>query len=191
MFRGTVSFAAALLCSAVITVAGQAPQAPPQGPPPGGPQGGPPGGGPRFTPPTPKNLKVLPKDMDGRQVVGVMRGFTQALGVRCVFCHVAGADERDLQSYDFASDEKDHKKAARSMLRFTESLNKDFPMDVGDEPKPGEMRVTCWTCHRGDKEPQTRRPEQPGGPGGPNGQGAPGPQQGPPPQGQPPRPPAF
>jgi hypothetical protein len=137
--------------------------------------------------------------MDGRQVMGVMRGFTQALGVRCVFCHVPGANEQDLNTYDFASDEKEHKKAARSMLRFTESLNNDFPMDVGDEPKPGEMRVTCWTCHRGDKEPQTRRPEQPGGPGGPGGpgaQGAPGPQPGTPapgqpPQGQPPRPPAL
>ena len=205
MFRGTASLAAALLCSAVITVAGQAPQGPPQGPPPGGPQGGPPGGGPRFTPPTPKNLKVLPKDMDGRQVMGVMRGFTQALGVRCVYCHVPGANEQDLNTYDFASDEKEHKKAARSMLRFTESLNKDFPMDVGDEPEPGQMRVTCWTCHRGDKEPQTRRPDGPGGPGGPGGawwpgrarsaqQGAPPqgpPAQGQPPQGQPPRPPAI
>ena len=184
MSRGTVSLAAALLCSAVITVAGQAPQGQPPSPPPGSPQSGPPGGGARFTPPTPKNLKVLPKDMDGRQVVNVMRGFTQALGVRCVYCHVPGANEQDLNTYDFASDEKEHKKAARSMLRFTESLNHDFPMDVGDEPEPGQYRVTCWTCHRGEKEPQTRRPDPPGGPGGAGAQGAQPPK--PPAQGQPP-----
>ena len=106
MFRGLASLAAVLLCSVVISVAAQAPQ----GPPPGGPQGVPrpagPGGGPRFTPPTPKNLQVLPKEMDGRQVMGVMRGFTQALGVRCVYCHVPGANEQDLSTFDFASDEK-------------------------------------------------------------------------------------
>jgi hypothetical protein len=148
---------------------------------------------------------VLPKDMDGRQVMGVMRGFTQALGVRCVYCHVPGPNEQDLNGYDFASDDKEHKKAARTMLKFTESLNHDFPKDVGDEPAAGQMRVTCWTCHRGDKEPQTRRPDQPGGPGAPGAPGAPGTPQGGPPQGaapqgppaqgqpqsQPPRPPAL
>lgn len=183
MFRGLASLAAAVLCSAVVTVAGQVPQgAPPQGPPPGGAQG-PPGGGPRFTPPTPKNLQVLPKDMEGRQLMGVMRGFTQALGVRCVYCHVPGANEQDLNTYDFASDEKEHKKAARAMLELTEQINKTFPEHVGDELEPGEMRVTCWTCHRGDKEPQTRRPEGAGGPAGPTPPAQP-------PQGQPPRPPA-
>jgi hypothetical protein len=131
---------------------------------------------------------VLPKEMDGRQVMGVMRGFTQALGVRCVYCHVPGANEQDLSTFDFASDEKAHKKAARTMLKFTMSLNENFPKEVGDEPPAGERRVTCWTCHRGDKEPQTRRPEQPGGPDAPGAPGAPGAT---PPQGQPPRPPAI
>ena len=206
MFRGSMTLAAALLCGAVVTVAGQAPTSP-QTPAPvapqGGPQGGPPGGGPRFTPPTPKNLQVLPKDMDGRQVMGVMRGFTQALGVRCVYCHVPGPNEQDLNGYDFASDEKEHKKAARTMLKFTDALNHDFPKDIGDAPAAGQFRVTCWTCHRGDKEPQTRRPEPAGGPGGPATPGGPGAPAGPgapqgaapqpaqPPQGQPPRPPAL
>lgn len=187
MSRGLAALAAALVCSVALTAAGpQPPQGPtPQGPPPGGP----PGGGPRFTPPTPKNLQVLPKDMDGRQVMGVMRGFTQALGVRCVYCHVPGPNEQDLNGFDFASDEKGHKKDAREMLKFTMSLNQNFPKDVGhSDPKPGESRVTCWTCHRGDKEPQTRRPEGQGGPGGPGGPGAPG-APGAPPQGAPARPP--
>ena len=79
------------------------------------------------------------------------------------------------------------------MLKFTMSLNENFPKEVGDEPPAGERRVTCWTCHRGDKEPQTRRPEQPGGPGAPGGSGCarrPA-TAGAPPQGQPPRPPAV
>jgi len=137
--------------------------------------------------PTPKNLQGLPKEMDGRAVAGVMRTFTQALGVRCVYCHVPGANEQDLSTYDFASDEKANKKEARSMLKFTMSLNRDFPTDVGDPPAAG-TRVTCWTCHRGDKEPQTRRPDQPGAPGGAGGPT--GPPQGAP-QAQPPRPPLF
>jgi hypothetical protein len=206
MTRGLASIAALVVCGAVVTLAGQAPAGPPQGPPPGPPtggQGGPPGGGPRFTPPTPKNLQVLPKEMEGRQVVAIMRTFTQALGVRCVYCHVPGANEQDLQTFDFASDDKAHKKAAREMLKFTMRVNETFPQDVGEDLAAGERRVTCWTCHRGDKQPQTRRPEGPGGPGGTGGPGgpgapgagsppAPGPQAPPPaapPQGTPPRPP--
>ena len=194
MMRGLVPLAALLLCSVVVSTAGQPPQTPPGGEPGGGPQGGPPGGGPRFTPPKPKNLKVLPKDIEGERLMAVMRGFGQALGVRCVYCHVAGANERDLNTYDFASDEKDHKNDAREMLKFTDELNKKFPEGVGEEDhhEPGELRVTCWTCHRGDKQPQTKRPEGAGGPG-PGGPGAPGQPpagQQPPPPGQQPSPPA-
>ena len=46
-------------------------------------QGGP--GGQR-TPPKPKNLKVLPPDVN---ILKVMRGYEQALGVECGFCHAA------------------------------------------------------------------------------------------------------
>ncbi|HTU99557.1 MAG TPA: c-type cytochrome [Luteitalea sp.] len=201
MMRGLASLAALFLCGAVVTVAGQAPQGPPASGPGGPPQGGPPGGGPRFTPPTPKNLQVLPKDMDGRQVVAIMRNFNQALGVRCVYCHVPGANEQDLSTFDFASDDKAHKKAAREMLTYTMRVNDGFPPGLGEDLAAGERRVTCWTCHRGDKQPQTRRPEGPGGPGGPAGPSGPGaavpgapPPQGTspaqPPPGTPPRPPA-
>ncbi|WP_239493138.1 c-type cytochrome [Luteitalea sp. TBR-22] len=187
MSRGLASVAALVWLGVSATVAAQAPQAPP----PGGPQGGPPGGRPPMNFPTPKNLQVLPKEMDGRAVAGVMRGFTQALGVRCVYCHVPGANEQDLGTYDFASDEKANKKEARSMLKFTMALNRDFPTDVGDPPAEGERRVTCWTCHRGEKEPQTRRPEQPGGPGAPGAPGGPGGALPPGQPGPPPRPPAI
>ena len=35
----------------------------------------------------PKNLQVLPKGMPRQQVVAIMGGFTQALGVNCAHCH--------------------------------------------------------------------------------------------------------
>lgn len=83
--------------------------------------------------PEPKNLKILKPD----QVMPAMRAFTASLGVRCDFCHVQG---------DFASDEKHHKEIARRMLVMTHKIN--------EENFPGaEMRVTCFTCHRGASEP--------------------------------------
>ena len=39
----------------------------------------------------PKNLQVLPKDMPRQQVVAIMTGFTQALGVNCSHCHTEAA----------------------------------------------------------------------------------------------------
>ncbi len=47
------------------------------------------GGGGNQQPP--KNLQVLPKDFTRQQVVGVMNGFTAALGVNCAHCHVEEA----------------------------------------------------------------------------------------------------
>src|SRR5262245_41474555 len=75
---------------------------------PGG-QGGPPQQQP------PKNLQVLPKDTPRPEVVARMRTFTAALGVQCVYCHVAAKlpDGRE-QVQDYSLDDKDTKKAARS-----------------------------------------------------------------------------
>jgi hypothetical protein len=56
----------------------------------------------RFEPDTLRNIKVLPSTMTPREVVGVMRGFAAALGVRCDYCHV-GQEGRPL---DFPSDDR-------------------------------------------------------------------------------------
>ena len=115
----------------------------------------------QWTPPTPKNLQVLPKDTPPRAVVATMRSFAQGLGVRCVFCHVSkGSNPDDLNSFDFASDEKEDKKTARVMLRMVMSVN-DQLKGVGDPAPAGELKVTCYTCHRGEKEPLTKKPETP------------------------------
>jgi len=115
----------------------------------------------QWTPPTPKNLQVLPKDMPPKAVVQTMRSFAQGLGVRCQHCHVfKGTNADDLNSYDFASDEKEEKKIARVMLKMVMSNNEALK-DVGDPAPAGELKVTCYTCHRGEKEPVSKKPDAP------------------------------
>ncbi len=75
-----------------------------------------------------------------------MNFITQALGVNCNTCHVRG---------NFASDEKTEKATARRMLEMTKGLNKQFFPD--HKPKDGESvlgRVTCYTCHQGERTPK-------------------------------------
>jgi hypothetical protein len=117
---------------------------------------------PQWTPPTPTNLQVLPKDIPPRQLVQTMRSFTMGLGVRCQHCHVfKGDNPNDLNTFDFASDEKPPKKTARTMLRMAMAINNDYLKDVGEQRPAGELKVTCYTCHRGETKPLTRRPEAP------------------------------
>ena len=75
-----------------------------------------------------------------------MNFMTQALGVTCATCHARG---------NFASDEKPEKLTARRMLEMTKAINKqNFPDHT---PKPGESvlgRVTCYTCHQGERTPK-------------------------------------
>jgi hypothetical protein len=75
-----------------------------------------------------------------------MNFITQALGVTCGTCHVRG---------NFASDEKPEKLTARRMLEMTKGINKQFFPD--HTPKAGESvlgRVTCYTCHQGERTPK-------------------------------------
>jgi hypothetical protein len=75
-----------------------------------------------------------------------MNLITQALGVTCGTCHTRG---------NFASDEKPEKLTARRMLEMTKGINKQFFPD--HKPKEGESvlgRVTCYTCHQGDRTPK-------------------------------------
>ena len=55
----------------------------------------------------------------------------------------------------FASDEKPEKLTARRMLEMTKAINKQYFPD--HKPKPGESvlgRVTCYTCHQGERTPK-------------------------------------
>ena len=58
-----------------------------------------------FPPDSLINVKVIPKNTPVMNVVGIMRNFAGALGVRCQFCHV-GQEGMPLGQFDFAKDEK-------------------------------------------------------------------------------------
>ena len=59
-----------------------------------------------------------------------------------------------------SEDDKPAKRTARTMLRMVRTINDDHLEDVGEARPAGEMKVTCYTCHRGETRPLTRRPEQ-------------------------------
>jgi hypothetical protein len=116
---------------------------------------------PQWNPMPTKNLRVLDKAISAKDLVGTMKGFTRGLGVRCQHCHVyRGDDPDDLNAFDFASDEKATKQTARIMLRMVRAINNDHLKDVGDPPAPGTAKVTCYTCHRGERQPLTDRPDR-------------------------------
>ena len=106
-----------------------------------------------FADPPHKNLKILPKDIPGPQLLSTMKFFSQSLGVRCTFCHV-GEEGKPLSTFDFESDAKREKQTARKMLAMVHRINaEDF--GVTDFSK---VKVTCFTCHRGSQHPATFPP---------------------------------
>jgi len=130
----------ALIVSAVLVAGSIAfAQTPPQQPP------GAPGRQGRGGPPQPEptNLQVFPKDMTRAQIVPIMMGWTQALGVRCDYCHI---DEGRGGRQDFAADEKAPKKTARVMLRMAIDINNKLKTELTNSHG---VQVGCVTCHRG------------------------------------------
>lgn len=102
--------------------------------------------------PAPTNLKVLPSDMEPQRLMGVMRNFSAALGVRCTHCHTPP---------NFASDEVPAKEVARDMIKMVQNIR-----EHADEfaPDGRAAKIGCWTCHRGAVEvPEPPPPPQGGG----------------------------
>ena len=85
-----------------------------------------------------KNVQIL-KDVPASQFLDSMRSFSMSLGVECDYCHVPN---------NFAADDKPAKGMARKMLTMTHAIN--------DSTFGGKMEVRCYTCHRGQAEPQAR-----------------------------------
>lgn len=102
-------------------------------------------------PAAPTNLQYFPRTMSRDEVVGIMRGFSFSLNVRCEFCHAA-KDGTDLKAMDFASDEKETKRTARKMLRMVDAVNQEY---IGKLGKPSPVQVSCVTCHHGLSTPTT------------------------------------
>jgi hypothetical protein len=103
--------------------------------------------------PAPTNLRVLPKEMTGLQVNGVMEQWSVDLGVRCSACHGEDLDNVvpvGLQRSRFADDSQPMKGIARLMYTMTEQINRDFIAKVEGSGLP----VSCGTCHRGHVSPE-------------------------------------
>jgi tetratricopeptide (TPR) repeat protein len=97
------------------------------------------------------NLQVFPKDIKKQELVGAMRSFSMALGVRCEHCHIE--DEATHQN-DWASDAKDTKKIAREMMKMSGEVNSILVKSIGSM-RPDPLQVRCVTCHHGLAKPET------------------------------------
>jgi hypothetical protein len=111
-----------------------------------------------YTPDKPqegfKNLQVLPKDISHDDLDKVMHRFNDALGVKCMYCHVhEGTDFR--QGWKFDSDDKPEKNTARYMLKMTMGINTTY-FNFENSNRPDTIHaVSCVTCHRGIPHPDS------------------------------------
>lgn len=96
------------------------------------------------------NTHVIPRTTPVIEVIGQMRNFTAALGVRCQFCHV-GEEGLPLEKFDFASDEKRTKLVARQMMRMVQEINRR--LDTIPRAGLAPVAASCATCHRGLSRP--------------------------------------
>jgi len=89
-----------------------------------------------------KNIQVL-KDLPADQLYPTMHFMADSLGVQCVDCHVGVPGQVDGEK-----DDKQMKRTARKMLAMTMEINK-----ANFDGKSGNRTVTCYTCHRGSRQP--------------------------------------
>jgi hypothetical protein len=89
-----------------------------------------------------KNIKVL-TGMPQSQLIPVMNFFSASMGRRCNYCHVNNQGQ-----WDYASDAKPEKTAAREMIKLVMDINKTTERLKLDP-------VSCYTCHRGRTSPQS------------------------------------
>ena len=110
-----------------------------------------------FKPPS--NLQVLPKETTLAEIIPMMKGFTVALGVRCQFCHsYTGSDPNALENFNFPGDDVPAKATARKMITMLQTINGELLKGVGAPAPAGQPKVTCYTCHGGQRTPQTSPP---------------------------------
>jgi hypothetical protein len=89
-----------------------------------------------------KNIKVL-TGLPQSQLIPVMNFFAASMGRRCNYCHVNNQGQ-----WDYASDAKPEKAAAREMIKLVMDINKTTERLKLDP-------VSCYTCHRGRTSPQS------------------------------------
>lgn len=95
----------------------------------------------QTAPPQDKTIEQVYKNIqifNGLPAAGLMRAmnfFSKSLGVDCTHCHVEN---------EFEKDDKPAKQTARKMYRMSQLVRKE--LNVG--------KVTCYTCHRGQPQPE-------------------------------------
>ena len=90
-----------------------------------------------------KNLQILPKTITADELKKTMEGFTEQLGVKCTFCHIADQYEKD---------DRPHKADARRMIKLVQDLKARKADYFGPRTKDGV--ITCSLCHKGKAEPE-------------------------------------
>lgn len=101
---------------------------------------------------TTSNLRELPRNISHDELIAIMRSFNTALGVKCGYCHVELPGQFTPEghpAHNFASDDKEHKRIARRMMRMTKNINERLD-DMGDHEFEN---ISCATCHRGHTHP--------------------------------------
>ncbi len=96
-----------------------------------------------------KNLQILPKDISKESLDKVMDSFTEALNVKCGFCHVRNQETKKME---FEKDDNPHKAMAREMMKMTMAINAQY-FDVDIVTNAASAPVHCYTCHQGEKIP--------------------------------------
>jgi len=90
-----------------------------------------------------KNLQILPKTISADELKKTMEGFTEQLGVKCTFCHIADQYEKD---------DRPHKADARRMIKLVQDMKAKKTDYFG--PRTKEAVITCSMCHKGKAEPE-------------------------------------
>ncbi len=60
-----------------------------------------------------------------------------------------------LGEFDFVSNDNEHKGVAREMMHMAWAINNDLLAGIDGLHEAEGMRVTRYTCHRGDTTPET------------------------------------
>jgi len=89
-----------------------------------------------------QNIQVW-KNMPAGRLLGMMRNWTRMIGVDCAHCHVIDQWEKD---------DKAPKLTARAMDKLEDDVNGLIKnvKSISNE----RARVACWTCHRGQPQPE-------------------------------------
>lgn len=91
-----------------------------------------------------RNIQVL-RGLPNSQLFPLMNLIGVSIGATsCAACHV-----RNGEQWDWASDERESKRVARQMMRMTMDINRTNNAILGGN------YVTCYTCHRGHREPES------------------------------------